>query len=244
MPALVTVVVPSYNQAKFLEKALTSIFQQTVPIEVFVMDGGSTDTSVSVIKKFEKNISSWRSYPDNGQAAAINEGVKLGKAPFIYWLNSDDWLLPDGLGKLLQILQNNPALPAAYGNVWNFLQTSNKKKPVHVEKFSKRRLAIRCIISQPGVLIRRSAWESVGGLDESMTMAFDYDLWWKLYNSFGVLKHVDEFVAVNRDHPNTKTNRYKKLHYKEAIGTVKKNFGAIHFKWRIVFILRTIFGKS
>jgi glycosyltransferase involved in cell wall biosynthesis len=243
MNALVTVVVPSYNQAKFLDKALSSIFQQEVSIEVFVMDGGSTDDSVSIIKKFGKNISGWRSYLDDGQAAAINEGVKLGSAPYVFWLNSDDWLLPDGLSKLVKILENDPFLPAAYGNVWNYVQDGNKKTPVWVEDFSERRLAIRCIASQPGALVRRSAWELVGGLDESMHMAFDYDLWWKLYKSFGELKHVDEFVAVNRDHANTKTNKYKKLHYVEAMRIVKKYYGSVPFKWRVLFIFRYLFSS-
>jgi glycosyltransferase involved in cell wall biosynthesis len=243
MNALVTVVVPSYNQEKFLDKALSSIFQQEVSIEVFVMDGGSTDDSVSIIKKFGKNISGWRSYLDDGQAAAINEGVKLGSAPYIFWLNSDDWLLPNGLSKLVKILENDPFLPAAYGNVWNYVQDGNKKIPVWVEDFSERRLAIRCIASQPGALVRRSAWELVGGLDESMHMAFDYDLWWKLYKSFGELKHVDEFVAVNRDHANTKTNKYKKLHYVEAMRIVKKYYGSVPFKWRILFIFRYLFSS-
>ena len=243
MNALVTVVVPSYNQEKFLDKALSSIFQQEVSIEVFVMDGGSTDDSVSIIKKFGKNISGWRSYLDDGQAAAINEGVKLGSAPYIFWLNSDDWLLPNGLSKLVKILENDPFLPAAYGNVWNYVQDGNKKTPVWVEDFSERRLAIRCIASQPGALVRRSAWELVGGLDESMHMAFDYDLWWKLYKSFGELKHVDEFVAVNRDHANTKTNKYKKLHYVEAMRIVKKYYGSVPFKWRILFIFRYLFSS-
>jgi glycosyltransferase involved in cell wall biosynthesis len=243
MNALVTVVVPSYNQEKFLDKALSSIFQQEVSIEVFVMDGGSTDDSVSIIKKFGKNISGWRSYLDDGQAAAINEGVKLGSAPYIFWLNSDDWLLPNGLSKLVKILENDPFLPAAYGNVWNYVQDGNKKIPVWVEDFSERRLAIRCIASQPGALVRTSAWELVGGLDESMHMAFDYDLWWKLYKSFGELKHVDEFVAVNRDHANTKTNKYKKLHYVEAMRIVKKYYGSVPFKWRILFIFRYLFSS-
>src|SRR5690242_17631965 len=100
--ALITVAVPSFNQGRYLEKALESLFQQDVPIEVYVLDGGSSDDSVDVIKRWEHKLSGWRSHPDQGQAAAINEGISSGKAPYVGWLNSDDWLLPGGLSRLVR----------------------------------------------------------------------------------------------------------------------------------------------
>ena len=95
---LITIAVPSLNQGKFLDDALASIFNQFLCVEVFVLDGGSTDNSLDVIKKWERWLSGWRSHPDDGQSAAINEGIALGNAPFVCWLNSDDWFLPGGFG--------------------------------------------------------------------------------------------------------------------------------------------------
>lgn len=228
---LVTIAVPSYNQGRFLDDALTSIFEQNVPVEVFVLDGGSSDNSVDIIRKWEHKLSGWRSHPDDGQAAAINEGVAQGAAPYVCWLNSDDWFLPGGLAKLLGELQQYPDSPAVYGRAWNVVQKSGKQYPVWVEAFDERRMALRCIISQPATLIRRSAWDAVGGVDAQLHMAMDYDLWWRLYKSFGALHFVDDFVAVNREHEETKTKTQRRLHYKEAMKVVRKHYGRVPLKW-------------
>jgi GT2 family glycosyltransferase len=228
---IVTIAVPSYNQGRFLEQALASIFEQDVPVEVFVADGGSTDGSVDVIRNYEGRLAGWRSHSDRGQAAAINECIALGKAHYVCWLNSDDCLLRGGLKCLIEALERKPEAPAAYGKVWNQVESNKTRKPVWVERFSERRLALRNIVSQPGTLIRRSAWEAVSGIDENLQMAIDYDLWWRLYRAFAPLEFVDEFVALNRDHTTNKTNTKRQLHYGEAIQIVRKYYGRVPLKW-------------
>jgi glycosyltransferase involved in cell wall biosynthesis len=228
---LITVAVPSFNQGRFLEKALDSLFSQSVPIEVYVADGGSTDGTLEVIHRWEDKLSGWRSYYDDGQAAAVNEAVARGVAPYVYWLNSDDWVLPGGLKILLSALRAHTNTPAVYGRVLNYHDKTGGMSSVWVQPFSEYGLALRCLISQPGCLIRRDAWEVVGGLDESLSMAMDYDLWWRLYGKFGSLKYIDQYVAVNREHSETKTSRFRHKHYEEAIKTVKKHFGKVPLKW-------------
>jgi GT2 family glycosyltransferase len=228
---VVTIAVPSYNQGRFLDAALASIFAQDVPVEVFVLDGGSTDNSVDVIRSYEDRLAGWRSHPDGGQAAAINEGIGRGTAPYVGWLNSDDMLLDGGLKRLVDALEHSPAAPTAYGRVWNYVERTAKQKPIWVEPFSERRLALRCIVSQPGTLIRRGAWEAVGGLNGDLRMALDYDLWWRLYKSYGPLIFVDDLVALNRDHADTKTNTRRVLHYREAMDIVRKYHGSVPLKW-------------
>ena len=226
-----TIAVPSFNQGRFLDDALTSIFQQEIPVEVFVMDGGSSDNSVDVIRKWEHRLCGWRSHADEGQAAAINEAIAQGRAQHVCWLNSDDWFLPSGLRKLLGDLTTHPDVPAVYGRSWNIVQHSGKRTPVWIEPFDERRLALRCIISQPATLIRRSAWEAVGGVDGKLHMAMDYDLWWRLYKQCGPLQFLDDFVAVNRDHQATKTKTLRRLHYQEAMAVVCKHHGSVPIKW-------------
>lgn len=228
---LVTITVPSFNQGRFLEDALASIFQQGVSIEVFVLDGGSSDNSLEVISRWEHRLAGWRSHADDGQAAAINEGIMKGRAPYVCWLNSDDWFLPGGLIKLVSELEAHTEAPAAYGRSWNVVQKSGKRSTVWVEPFNERRLALRCIISQPATLIRRSAWEAVCGVDEKLHMAMDYDLWWRLFKSVGPLHFVDDFVAVNREHEDTKTKTQRCRHYQEAMEVVRKYYGRVPLKW-------------
>lgn len=195
------------------------------------MDGGSTDNSVDVIQKWAPRLAGWRSHKDDGQAGAINEGVSMGSAPYVAWLNSDDWYLPDGLQTLLSALEAAPAIPAVYGRAWDVVEASGRRSPVWVEPFRESRLAVRCLISQPATLIRRSAWQAAGGVDPDLHMAMDYDLWWRIYKSCGPMQMIDEFVAVNRVHHATKTKTQRRLHYKEAIAVVRKHHGRVPMKW-------------
>lgn len=233
MPRLprVTIAVPSFNQGRFLHQALESIFAQDVPVEVFVCDGGSKDETREVIGRWEGKLAGWRSHPDSGQAAAVNEGVAKGSAPFVCYLNSDDWLLPGGLRALLEVLLAQEAAPMAYGRTWSYVEDDGRMEPVFVRPFNEWLMAQLCIISQPGTLIRRSAWQAVGGMDEELQMAMDYDLWWRLYRKFGKPAFVDAFVAVNREHKDTKTSSKRAAHYREAMAVVRKHYGRVPLKW-------------
>ncbi len=228
---LITLAVPSFNQGAFLEQALRSIFEQNLPIEVFLADAGSTDNTLSVIEEWSDRLSGWRSHPDKGQAAAINECIAYGTAPYVAWLNSDDCLLPNKLMTLVQALTEQPTAPAAYGRAWHYHQETSTPRPVWVEPFSERRLATRCIICQPATLIRRIAWEALGGLNTDLSFAMDYDLWWRLYRNFGPLAFVDDDIAINREHEHTKTRRNRKAHYAEAMSIVKQYYGRVPIKW-------------
>ncbi len=229
---LVTVAVPSYNYGRYLDNALESIFSQDVPVEVFVADAGSSDDTLQVIRRWESRLAGWRSHADAGQSAAINESIRRGSAPYVCWLNCDDWLLPGGITKLLASLQSHPEAAMAYGRVWNHDESTGRNhRNYEVWPFREWLLAQFCIVSQPGTLIRRSAWEAVGGVDEQLNMAMDYDLWWKLFRGFGPPHFVDQHVAVNRKHSETKTNTWRAAHYREAMAIVRKHYGRVPLKW-------------
>jgi glycosyltransferase involved in cell wall biosynthesis len=229
---LVTVAVPSFNQGGFLEQALQSVFEQDVPVEVLLMDGGSTDNSSEVIARWRHRLAFCRSHPDAGQAAAINEGIAQGRGQFVCWLNSDDWLLPGALSRLAAAAEARPEAPMVYGRCWNHDERTGARKAVWVEAFTEHRLTRRCIIAQPATLIRRSAWERVGGVDPSLHMTMDYDLWWRLHKTVGAPAFIDDFVAVNRVHDATKTRNNRQLHYREAIDLLRRHSGRVPLIWR------------
>lgn len=228
---LVTIAVPSYNQGRFLEQALASIFQQTVPVEVFVLDGGSRDESQEVIDRWNCRLAGWRSHPDAGQATAVNEGIDLGRAPYVCWLNSDDWFLPGGLDRLVEALEIEPSAPMVYGRTYNYREHDGYLTNTMVFSFSPWLMARKCIISQPGTLVRRACWKALGGLDPKLHMAMDYDLWWRVYLQFGMPLFIDDVVAVNRLHSQSKTSQQRRLNYQEVIAILRRHRGRVPLKW-------------
>ncbi len=228
---VVTIAVPSFNQGQFLNDALSSIFSQNIPVEVFVADGGSTDDSLAIIHQWASHLAGWRSGPDGGQAAAINEAVAMGTAPYVCWLNSDDAFLPNALNKLLAALQNTPNALAVYGQAWNTDKNLIPTKRFWTEAFSPERMALRNIIAQPATLIRRTAWEALSGVRTHFHLSMDYDLWWRLYKNFGPLTYLQEDIALNRVYPATKTNSCRKQNYCEAIAVVREHYGWVPSKW-------------
>lgn len=229
----VTIAVPSLNQGQYLDETLSSIFQQDLPLEVFVLDGGSTDNSLDIIRKWEPKLAGWRSRIDNGQAAAINEGIAQGTAPYVCWLNSDDYFYPGGLKKLVQTLKDQPERQYAYARCWAVTKSGRKFSPYLTLPFSPRLFANFCCIAQPATLITRAAWERAKGLNKNMQMAFDYDLWWRLYKEHGKPAYCRKFVAATRMHKGSKTAMQTDLHYSESIDVVKHNWGSVPFKWQV-----------
>ncbi len=231
----VTVAIPSYNQGPFLEEAIASVYEQDVAVEIFVIDGGSQDESSAVIRRWASCLDGWRIGEDGGQAEAVNLGIARGRAPYVCWLNSDDRLLPGALAALVDALEAAPRAPFAYAGVLD--ERGGRSSPARVEPFDRRRLARRCIIAQPGTLVRRGAWQAVGGLDESLHMAMDYDLWWRLVAHGGEPCFLPRVVAVNRDHPGTKTNNRRRDHYREAMAVVRRHHGRLPLTWWLKYPL-------
>lgn len=226
---IITVAIPSFNQGKYLQQTLDSVYQQKIDMQICVADGGSSDGSKEVLESNKKSLYWHQSKPDGGQSAAVNLAVSKGSASYIYWLNSDDIVLENALIMMVEYLERFPNVPAVYAKA-NYIDSKNNTiGECYTQPFSEKALTRRCIISQPATLIRRPVWEAVGGLDVTMHMAMDYDLWWKIYKQFGELGYLDECVAATRLHSDTKTNSFRTAHYLEAISVVKKN--GVKFPW-------------
>jgi len=170
-------VVPSYNQGRFLAECLDSLFRQGYPsLEVLVLDGGSADNSVEVIRSFESQLSFWRSHPDGGQAAAINEGFDRAQGEILGWLNSDDLHTANTLATVAVRLSQRLAEPAVfYGGCEIFRQGSNWIDRRPALPFSSDLLHRVTFLDQPSVFWTRAAWDLVGPLDPGLNYTMDWD---------------------------------------------------------------------
>lgn len=233
--AMVTVAVPSLDHGRFLDEALCSIAQQRVATRILVADAGSRDETLDILARWAPRLAGWRSGPDAGQAAAINEAIELDDARYVCWMNADDTFLAGGLDALASALEANPTAPMVYGRAWVTNERGGRVSPAGVMPVTRWLLAQRCPISQPATLIRRTVWEAVGGLDARLHYALDYDLWWRILLRFGKPLQIDEYVATTRAHLDTKTARARQLHYDEAVGVVRRHYGRVPIKWRLAW---------
>lgn len=233
MTVQITVAIPSFNQGVYLQSTLDSVYAQDVSLEICIADGGSTDESVQVIEHNRNRLRWYQSAKDEGQSNAVNIAVKNGSAPYICWLNSDDVLAKGALKTMVSYLDANPAVPAVYGKGLYIDAKGTQIGEYFTQPFSWKTLSRRCVVCQPAVLIRRSVWESLGGLDESLHMSMDYDLWWRIYTTYGEMEYLNNYFAKSRLHKNTKTNSFRKAHYRESISIVKKYTKHISWYWYI-----------
>lgn len=173
----VTIVTPSYNQAEFLEETVRSVLLQGYPnLEYIVIDGGSTDGSVDIIRKYEAWITYWVSESDKGQADAINKGFERGSGEFLGWINSDDYLYPGAIARMVTELEKNPDVSCAYGDVDVGLDSKNLDFRCYGEPFIITKLeTFRPTIPQQGSMWRRSVIEQAGGLDPRWNVVLDRD---------------------------------------------------------------------
>ena len=243
----VTVAIPSLNQGEFIGAALRSIFAQPVQATVNLMDAGSTDGTLAAVAPWRRRLAAFRSAPDGGQAIAVNEGLGGAKTPWVAWLNADDVYLPDGLARLAEALERSSAAPFAYGQADLVDRAGRKTGEYRVSPWSRDAFARRCFIAQPATLIRREAWEAVGGLDTRLHMALDYDLWWRLA-ALGTPVFVDARIAATRVHGTTKTMSRPVDHYREAMAVVRRHHGHTPLWWWLKMPLsigaRAVLGRQ
>jgi glycosyltransferase involved in cell wall biosynthesis len=208
---MISIITPSFNQGNFLEETICSVLEQNYPnLEYIVMDGGSKDNTLGILKKHQKEII-WESAPDRGQAHAINKGVRLAKGEIIAYLNSDDILLKDSLNIVADLFSRKPEIQWLVGRCRIVDDNGNEiRKGITLYKNlllntkSHKALLITDYISQPSVFWRRSLAQKVGVFDESLYYAMDYDYWLKLWK-ISPPCFIEEQLAGFRIHQDSKT---------------------------------------
>lgn len=212
---LVTVITPSYNQGKFLERTIISVLNQDWPnIEYIIIDGGSSDNSVAIIRKYEEYLAFWVTGEDSGQTNAINKGIKRGSGRYLTWLGSDDILLPGAITTMVRALEENPAAGIVYGAVAFIDEADRFLKKIGYTTMTLEKLLYHkhSTIAQPSSLLNRKILDAAGLLDESLSFCMDYDLWIRLHQIAPSVNLGEKVLSGYRLHPESKTvSAYTKM---------------------------------
>jgi glycosyltransferase involved in cell wall biosynthesis len=173
----VSIVTPSWNQGPFLEETIRSVLLQGHPnLEYIVIDGGSTDESLTIIRKYEHWLAYWVSERDNGQSHAINKGFARVSGEILGWVNSDDLYERDALLRVATYLANNPGCELLYGNGWYVDEASRKTEPCSwIRPYNRRLFLTTNFILQPAAFWRRALWERAGELETAHHWAMDWE---------------------------------------------------------------------
>jgi glycosyltransferase involved in cell wall biosynthesis len=206
----ISVVTPTYNGAELLEDCILSVLDQGYPnLEYVVVDGGSTDGTVEILRRYEDRLAHWVSEPDSGQADALNKGFRRATGDLVCWLNADDFFYPDALVYAAEAYLADPAAPFYFGNGYRVDRDGHRLAeffPDGQVYFRRDALiyGLNCIL-QPSAFIRRTALEEVGLLDDSLHYGFDTDLWIRL-SELGRPRPIRKHLAGSREYAETKTS--------------------------------------
>ncbi len=226
----ISVITPSFNQGRYLRQCIESVRDQGYPgLEHVVMDGGSDDSTVPILRSFGDRVR-WRSGPDGGQAAAINQGIRETTGDYVLWLNSDDFLRPGALHALGACAAANPDADLIYARADMVDGRGERTRAYPTFAFKRSDLRRKCYVCQPSVLIRRAALERVGLLSEALDLCFDYELWLRIGRE-GQLVFCDRVVAASRHYGQTKTASRRLRALIEAGYLMRAHFGVASTRW-------------
>lgn len=203
----ITVVTPSYNQGKYIEETIESILNQNYPnLEYIIMDGGSTDDSMAIIKKYESHLFYWCSEEDRGQSDAIMKASKKATGELFAWVNSDDVLFPGCLNRIAQRYQQRKKPDIITGNVIYIDSEGKIKRFVRLPP-QGRFFFYRGVwhVSAPVVFFRSDLFRKVGGLNLKYHLCMDLDLWTRMMNANARVAHVTDYMGAYRWHKESKS---------------------------------------
>lgn len=205
----ISIITPSFNQGQFIEQTIKSVINQNYPnLEYIIIDGGSTDNTLEIIKKYEKHITYWISEQDKGQSDAINKGLKIATGNVINWLNSDDYYEPNTLLKVAKEFENPIVnVVSGKGRLFNVNETVGYTKGVDVYKDNICKTIGWLRMDQPETFYRRSAVQNMGPLNISLHYLMDREWWLKYLLIYGIngVSSINDVLVNFRLHNDSKT---------------------------------------
>ena len=226
---LVSIVTPSFNQAEFLEKTILSVINQDYPrLEYFVMDGGSTDGSLEIIKRYEHRITNWISEPDRGQSDAINKGWSMASGDIFAWLNSDDMYAPGAVQAAVQAFRENPEAGMVYGDAILVDRDGHelsikKSKQIRVQRspWLGSPIPSNFLIPQPSVFIRADILRQVGFLDSKLHAVMDFELFLRVARVSPIV-YLPRIQSYAHWYIGTKTTKNIDRNMREKVEVLKR----------------------
>ncbi len=223
---LISIITPSYNQAEFLEASMRSVLEQDYPdIEYILVDGGSTDGSVEIIKKYADRLAWWVSERDRGHADALNKGFAHAHGEIFAWLNSDDTYYPGAVSEAVAALQAHPEAGMVYGDA----DLTDRQGHI-IGRFASRQTDYTRLlrgyvhIPQATTFYRADLWRQLGPLDLSLFFGFDYDLWVR-FSKVSRLQYIPKKWAAFRLHEEGKSVRNDDQCYPDMIRVYQRETG-------------------
>jgi glycosyltransferase involved in cell wall biosynthesis len=228
---LVTIVTPSLNSGRFIEQAIQSVLQQDYRrIEYLVVDGGSTDETLSILAR-EKERVRLVSVNDSGIADAINQGFAMTEGDILAWLSADDYYLPGAVAAAVESLEADDDAGAVYAEaLWVDGAGDGIKPYPTVRPYDPAMWSKECAICQPACFFRRSAYEAIGGLDISLKTVFDYDLWIRMARRYPFIS-IPSCGAASRMHLENLSLSRRDLVLQESIQLLKRHYGYAPLQW-------------
>lgn len=239
---LVSIVTPSFNQGEFIEETINSVLNQNYTnIEYIIMDGGSTDNTVSIIKNYEDHLK-WVSEPDKGQSDAINKGWNIASGEIFAWLNSDDVYTPGAVEAAVKKLVEHPEAGMVYGNAYKIDIKGNQIGTRRSPDAGIRWIHWFGSLPQPTTFFRASVLNRVGFLDPHLHYAMDHDLFLRIA-SVSDLIYLPRFQALMRFYVGTKTSQNIQANWDEKLLVLRRYQSYWLFSWLWIRYLWFRFGR-
>ncbi len=226
----ISVITPSYNQGEYIEKTIQSVLNQGIrDVEYVVVDGGSRDETLTILKRYESRLR-WVSEKDNGQADAINKGIRASSGEIVAYLNSDDVYYPGALAAVRRFFEKYPKTQVVYGDADHIDSNGNVIEAYYTEDWDYNRLKEVCFLCQPSVFFRRSVTERVGLFDMGLKYCMDYEYWLRL-GAITPFVRLRKKLAGSRMYGENKTLGSRIAVHREINDMLRRRIGNVPERW-------------
>lgn len=240
----ISVITPSYNQGRFIERTLQSVLSQNIDnLDYWVIDGGSNDDTVKILQKYSDQLR-YVSEPDRGQTHAINKGLQLTQGEIIGWLNSDDIYYPDAIKNAVAFFKENPDIDILYGQAYHIDAEDQILHRYYTSPWNFKLLKQRCYVCQPAVFFRRRIFENYGLLNENLNFCMDYEFWIRLGKNHVKFGYLNKILAASRVHSDAKTSSLALPMQKEVMTMLKSHLGYVPLRWFLTYSYVALKNKT